>query len=227
VELCGVARVYAGTPPVEALKPCHLEIRTGDYVAIMGPSGSGKTTLLNLLGLLDSPTSGRYLVDGRDVAGLRERELTALRGDAIGFVFQAFHLLPLRSAVENVTLAMLYTGVPRRERWEPAADALVQVGLGHRIHSLPQTMSGGEQQRVAIARAIVKRPRLLLCDEPTGNLDTESSASILRLIDELHRDGHTVIVVTHNPAVAEHAVRQIEMVDGVATERRPAPEERR
>jgi putative ABC transport system ATP-binding protein len=219
IELEGASRVYPGAAPVWALKPVTLEISAGDYIAVTGPSGSGKTTLLNLLGLLDSPTGGRYRIGGQDASQLAEGERTALRGSAIGFVFQQFHLLPLRSALENVMLALLYTQVPRRQRCAPSVEALTRVGLRHRLHSLPRTMSGGEQQRVAIARAIVKRPRLLLCDEPTGNLDTRSSEAILQLLDELHGEGHTLVVVTHNPAVAERARRRVEIVDGIAAER--------
>jgi putative ABC transport system ATP-binding protein len=221
VQLDGLARVYSGPPPVEALKPCDLKITAGDFVAVTGPSGSGKTTLLNLLGLLDSPTTGRYRLDGRDVSHLSERQRTSVRGDAIGFVFQAFHLLPLRSAIENVMLSLLYTNVPKRERWRRSQHALVRVGLGHRIDSLSRTMSGGEQQRVAIARAIVKRPRLLLCDEPTGNLDSDNSSAILELLDEVHADGHTIVVITHNPAVAARSARRIELHDGILAESGP------
>lgn len=214
IELDAVARVYPGPPPLEALKPCDLAVAAGDFVAVTGASGSGKTTLLNLLGLLDSPTSGRYRLDGHDVSDLSERERTAARGEAIGFVFQAFHLMPLRSAVENVMLALLYTSTPKTERRRRSRDALIRVGLGHRVESLPRTMSGGEQQRVAIARAIVKRPRLLLCDEPTGNLDSDSANTVLDLLDEVHADGHTILVITHNPAVAERAESMIRLRDG-------------
>jgi putative ABC transport system ATP-binding protein len=218
VQLEEVGRRYPGTPPVDALRPCRLDIWDGDYLAVTGPSGSGKTTLLNLLGLLDAPTSGQHLLDGSDVAALSERERTALRGEAIGFVFQAFHLMPFRSAIENVMASLLYTRHPREDRWLASARALERVGLAHRVDSLPRTLSGGEQQRVAIARAIAKRPRLILCDEPTGNLDSTSSESILRLLDELHAAGHTVVVITHNPVVAARALRQIEIIDGVLSE---------
>jgi putative ABC transport system ATP-binding protein len=218
VRLEGIGRRYPGTPPVEALRPCRLDVWDGDYLAVTGPSGSGKTTLLNLLGLLDGPTCGRHLLEGIDVAALSERERTAVRGETIGFVFQAFHLMPFRSAVENVMAALLYTDHPREDRRPASRRALERVGLGHRVDSLPRTLSGGEQQRVAIARAIVKRPRLVLCDEPTGNLDSASSDAILELLDGLHAAGHTIVVITHNPVVAARALRQVEIVDGVLSE---------
>ncbi|MFJ4779859.1 ABC transporter ATP-binding protein [Streptomyces sp. NPDC088762] len=214
MEFRGVALTYPGPPPVEALKPCELTVMRGEFVTIVGPSGSGKSTFLNVAGLLDSPTSGRYLLDGIDTAGLPDRDRTALRGRRIGFVFQSFHLLPHRSALENVALALLYTSVPRAERLARARAALEQVGLGHRETAVPGRLSGGERQRVAIARALVGRPSLLLCDEPTGNLDSANAASVLALLDELHAAGMTVMVITHDPGVAARGRRTLTVHDG-------------
>jgi putative ABC transport system ATP-binding protein len=222
VLLEGVCRTYPGFPPVEALKPCTLRLAPGEHLAVMGPSGSGKSTLLNLIGLLDVPDGGRYLLDGSDTSRLPERGRTALRGRYIGFVFQLFHLLAYRSTVENVELGMLYGGVPRRQRRARAVAALERVDLAHRMHALPPTLSGGERQRAAIARAIAARPRVLLCDEPTGNLDSETSASILELLGELHRDGLTLVIVTHDPEVAARAARLVTIRDGVVGGHGPA-----
>ncbi|MCJ1679294.1 ABC transporter ATP-binding protein [Streptomyces sp. APSN-46.1] len=214
IEFRGVALTYPGPPPVRALHPCDLLVRRGEFVTVVGPSGSGKSTFLNIAGLLDSATAGRYLLDGIDTAALPDRRRTALRGRRIGFVFQAFHLLPHRSALENVALAMLYTEVPRAERLVRAREALDRVGLGHRAAAVPGRLSGGERQRVAIARALVGRPSLLLCDEPTGNLDSANAASVLALLDELHRAGMTVLVITHDPEVAARGHRTITLHDG-------------
>ena len=186
IELRGLARTYPGQPPVQALRPADLVIGPGDYVAVTGPSGSGKSTLLHLLGLLDSPTAGSYLLDGLDTRKLRDRDRSALRGRRIGFVFQAFHLLAYRTALENVLLAELYNHTPRSSRLQAAVDALGAVGLAHRLDALPTTLSGGECQRVAIARALVNRPSLLLCDEPTGNLDSRNAAALMELLDQLN-----------------------------------------
>lgn len=219
LELRGVARTYPGPPPVFALRPTDLTVRAGEHVAIIGPSGSGKSTLLNLLGLLDRPTAGRLLLDGIDTATLNERDRTALRGRRIGFVFQAFHLMPHRTTVENVMLAQLYTDRGRKsERRAEAVRALARVGLGHRLSALPSTLSGGERQRVAIARALVNRPALLLADEPTGNLDSQTAAKVLDLLAELVADGLTLLVITHDPAVAERAHRTVAIHDGKLTE---------
>jgi putative ABC transport system ATP-binding protein len=205
---------YPGPPPVPALRPSDLTIWPGEFVALTGPSGSGKSTLLNLLGLLDRPTTGAYLLDGVDVTGLSEAQRAGIRAQRIGFVFQAFHLLAHRSAVDNVALGLLYRGARRQQRVAVAAEALERVGLSHRRHALPTTLSGGERQRVAIARALVGRPRLLLCDEPTGNLDSTTAASVLDLIGDLHRDGMTVLLITHDPAVAARAGHTIRIRDG-------------
>jgi putative ABC transport system ATP-binding protein len=218
VVLRGVELTYPGPPPVRALLPTDLAIDAGQYVAVAGPSGSGKSTFLNVLGLLDRPTAGRYEFEGIDVAALGEAERTALRGRRIGFVFQSFHLLAYRSAMENVALGLLYTRTPRAARSRAAAEALSAVGLGHRRHALPTTLSGGESQRVAIARALIGSPALLLCDEPTGNLDSATAAGILDLLDQLHASGMTIVVITHDPAVAARAQRAVHIRDGRLTE---------
>ncbi|MGW0799190.1 ABC transporter ATP-binding protein [Streptomyces sp. NPDC002692] len=219
IEFSGVGLTYPGPPPVPALQPCDLTIRRGEYVTVVGPSGSGKSTFLNIAGLLDAPTRGRYLLDGIDTGQLADADRTALRGRRIGFVFQSFHLLPHRSATENVLLAMVYNTRDRGGRAERAREALARVGLGHRADALPTRLSGGERQRVAIARALVARPSLLLCDEPTGNLDTATAGSVLALLDELHRDGMTLVVITHDPGVAARGERTVAIRDGVLTER--------
>jgi putative ABC transport system ATP-binding protein len=218
VELVGAARSYPGTPPVTALRPTDLRIFPGDSMAITGRSGSGKSTLLHLLGLLDRPTKGRYLFGGADTAGLTDRARTRLRGGRIGFVFQGFHLLAHRPAIENVMLALMYHGCPRQDRRRRAAEALDRVGLAHRAGALPTTLSGGERQRVAVARALSSRPALLLADEPTGNLDSATADEVLELFEDLHRDGQTIVVVTHDSTVAARARRRLRIHDGVVTE---------
>jgi putative ABC transport system ATP-binding protein len=218
IELRGLARTYPGPPPVPALRPADLVIEAGDYVAVTGPSGSGKSTLLHLLGLLDSPTAGSYLLDGLDTSRLGDRDRSALRGSRIGFVFQAFHLLPYRTALENVLLAQMYNQTPRSARVRAAVDALDAVRLGHRLDALPTTLSGGECQRVAIARALVNRPSLLLCDEPTGNLDSQNAAALMDLLDQLNAAGFTIVVITHDVSVAAHGGRTIAISDGVLSE---------
>ena len=219
IELRGLARTYPGAPPVHALRPADLVIEAGDYAAVTGPSGSGKSTLLHLLGLLDAPTAGSYLLDGLDTSALSDRDRSALRGRRIGIVFQAFHLLPYRTALENVLLAELYNQTPRSARLEAAAGALGEVGLGHRLDALPTTLSGGESQRVAIARALVNRPSLVLCDEPTGNLDSRNAAALMELLDQLNADGLTIVVITHDAGVAAHAGRTVAISDGSLSER--------
>ena len=218
IGLHGLARTYPGPPPVSALRPADLVISPGDYVAITGPSGSGKSTLLHLLGLLDTPTAGTYLLDGLDTSRLKDRDRSALRGSRIGFVFQEFHLLPYRTALENVHLALLYNQTPRSARLSAATDALYAVGLGNRLNALPTTLSGGECQRVAIARALVNRPSLLLCDEPTGNLDSRNAATVMDLLDQLNSDGFTIVVITHDVNVAAHAGQAVAIMDGVLSE---------
>jgi putative ABC transport system ATP-binding protein len=219
MELRGLARTYPGPPPVHALRPADLVIEEGDYVAVTGPSGSGKSTLLHLLGLLDSPTAGSYLLDGLDTSTLPDRDRSALRGRRIGIVFQAFHLLAYRTALENVQIAELYNQTSRSARLRAAIDALTAVGLGHRLDALPTTLSGGECQRVAIARALVNGPSLLLCDEPTGNLDSRNAASLMELLDQLNSGGLTIVIITHDAAVAAHAGRTVTISDGILSER--------
>ena len=214
VELRRVSRTYGSDPPVEALRDVDLVVYPGDWMAIVGPSGSGKSTLLNVLGCLDRPTAGAYLIDGVDVAGLSEGERTAVRAQSIGFVFQAFHLLAHRTALENVMLAEMYAGGERGGRRERALAALERVGMAHRSDFLPTRLSGGEQQRVAIARGLLGSPRLLLCDEPTGNLDSATTESLMLLFDALARQGLTLVVVTHDEGVAAHARRVVGIVDG-------------
>jgi putative ABC transport system ATP-binding protein len=215
VDLEGVSRTFhAGDVDVPALREATLRIESGEYVSIVGPSGSGKSTLLNIIGLLDRPTGGAYRLQGTDVVSLSEAERTALRGSTIGFVFQAFHLMPHRTVVENVALSMLYARTPRRERDARAVEALERVGLGHRVAFRPVQLSGGERQRVALARAIVGKPSVLLCDEPTGNLDSTTSASMLEMFDELRRDGLTLVVITHDRDVSSHAERRVSIIDG-------------
>jgi putative ABC transport system ATP-binding protein len=214
IRLSSVGYTYHGPPPVVALQPLSLQINRGEHVAIIGPSGSGKSTLLNLIGLLDRPTQGTVEIDGFDVGAASERERAAVRARHIGFVFQAFHLLPHRTAAENVMLAQIYADLPQRQRRSAALTVLAQVGLDHRADALPSALSGGERQRVAVARALVNRPSLLLCDEPTGNLDTASTAELTGLLAGLHQAGATLVVITHNPAVARQAQRTIEIRDG-------------
>lgn len=218
IELAALTRAFPGDPPVEALHAADLRVERGEYVSIIGPSGSGKSTLLHILGLLDRPTSGEYLLDGVPTGTASERERSALRGGRIGFVFQAFHLLPHRTVLDNVMLATLYSGVPRAERRDRALAALDRVHLSHRTGFLPTVLSGGERQRVAVARAVVASPRVLLADEPTGNLDTTNSAGVLDLFDELHADGLTLVVITHDPAVSARAQRRVRISDGTLTE---------
>ncbi|WP_460340611.1 ABC transporter ATP-binding protein [Actinoallomurus acanthiterrae] len=221
IEFDRVAHTYPGPPPVAALHEATLEIGVGEYVTVMGPSGSGKSTFLNIVGLLERPSTGVYRLDGLNTVELDDVGRTALRGRRIGFVFQSFHLVPHRSAAENVMLAMLYAGVKRRQRTERAREMLQRVGLGDRVDALTNQLSGGERQRVAIARALVNRPSLLLCDEPTGNLDTETAAAVLSLIDDLHGDGFTVVVVTHDPGVAARGGRTVIIRDGALTDGHP------
>ncbi|MEV6211779.1 ABC transporter ATP-binding protein [Kitasatospora sp. NPDC051914] len=218
VRLEGVGRSHAGPPPVTALHPCDLTVHSGEFLAVTGPSGSGKSTLLHLLGLLDTPTAGRYMLDGIDTGQLSDRDRSTLRGRRIGFVFQSFHLLPHRTAEENVLLAGVYNRTPGERRRKAARDALDRVGLGHRADALPTTLSGGERQRVAIARALVNRPDLLLCDEPTGNLDSASASAVLDRFEQLNDEGFTLVMITHDPAVAARARRVVRIGDGRLTE---------
>ena len=223
VSVRGIERRFPGPPEVVALAPCDFDVEHGDFVAITGPSGSGKTTLLSLLGLLDTPSAGSYRLDGVDTASLTDRQLTSLRAHRIGFVFQAFHLVGYRSVADNVELGLTYQGVNRRQRRRTALEVIDQVGLTHRRDALCTTLSGGEKQRVAIARSLVGHPTLMLCDEPTGNLDTTTSNQVLDLIEQVHLQGVTVVMITHDPDVANRATRRLTIVDGHVAEHAPQP----
>ncbi|MFW2383622.1 MAG: ABC transporter ATP-binding protein [Acidimicrobiales bacterium] len=214
LELTDVAKQYPGSPPVNALDGVSLRINHGELVAIVGPSGSGKSTMLNVMGTLDLPTSGSVRIDGREVSKFSERRLSAVRSHLIGFVFQSFFLLDGVSALDNVANGLLYSGVRSRIRRARAATALETVGLGHRLGHVPNQMSGGEQQRVAIARAIVSEPSIILADEPTGNLDTNSSATVMSLLHDLNQAGSTIVVITHDTDVASSLPRQVAFRDG-------------
>ncbi|MBQ6845024.1 MAG: ABC transporter ATP-binding protein [Agathobacter sp.] len=199
---------------VPVLKDINFTVEEGEYVAIMGPSGSGKTTLMNIIGCLDKPTSGTYQLEGQDVQKLNDKELSDLRLRSIGFVFQSFHLMPRETALENVALPLSYTNAKKKERIERATKALERVGLGDRLSFRPTQLSGGQKQRVAIARAMVNNPRILLADEPTGALDTKSGEQIMELFSKLNEEGVTLIMITHDPKVAAHAKRVIQIIDG-------------
>ena len=219
IQMTNVSKIYGvGDAQVGALKRLSLSIHRGEFAAIIGHSGSGKSTLMNLLGCLDFPTQGEYLLDGKPVAGLSDRQLSHIRNEQIGFVFQSFYLIPSLSALENVELPLLYRGIAREERRRMAMDSLCQVGLETRQHHRPAEMSGGQQQRVAIARAIAARPPLLLADEPTGNLDSQSGQDIMRILQQLHTEGHTIILITHDEDIAQSAARIIRVQDGKIAE---------
>ncbi|MGH9158060.1 MAG: ABC transporter ATP-binding protein [Acidimicrobiales bacterium] len=214
LELRSVSKQYPGNPPVVALDSVSLRVERGELAGIVGPSGSGKSTLLHIVGTLDRPSSGEVLIDGHVVSDLSDRRLAAIRANLLGFVFQHFFLLDGYTALDNVADGLLYAGVPRAEREERAAHALRQVGLGHRVNHLPNELSGGEKQRVAIARAIVGEPSLVLADEPTGALDSHTSESIIDLLRQLHADGSTILVITHDHDLADGLPRQISFLDG-------------
>jgi len=218
VELRHVSRTFGSDPPVQALRGVDLVVQRGDAIAIVGPSGSGKSTLLNIVGCLDRPSGGSYLIDGIDVSTIAEGELAALRGRLIGFVFQTFNLLGHRTVLENVMLSEVYLGVPREGRRERALAALDRVGVAQRADFLPAKLSGGQQQRVAIARALLGSPSLLLCDEPTGNLDSTNTATVLELFEGLVAEGMTMLLITHDHEVAERMPRRTSIVDGQLTE---------
>jgi putative ABC transport system ATP-binding protein len=221
VELIDVSRTFEQDPPVYALRAVNLTISPGEWLAVVGPSGSGKSTLLNVLGLLDRQTAGTFRFEGIDVAALDDLSRAGLRGRRIGFIFQAFHLMAHRSVLENVMLAELYVGAPRRGRRERALAALDRVGLGDRAEFLPTRLSGGQRQRAAIARALMGEPSLLLCDEPTGNLDSHSAENVLDILAQLAREGLTLVVITHDEHVAGRADRRVRMVDGMLGEMKP------
>jgi ABC-type lipoprotein export system ATPase subunit len=218
LELRNVGRRFGTDPPLDALKEVDLSVNRGEWLAIVGPSGSGKSTLLNIMGLLDLQTSGTYRFNGIDVASLQDGQRAGLRSRAIGFVFQSFHLIAHRSVLENVMLSDVYRKGPRRQRRERAAMALEQVGLTARRDYLPTRLSGGERQRVAIARAVLGSPRVLLCDEPTGNIDSTMTAAILDLFSDLNDRGLTIVTITHDQDVAKRASRQVRIVDGQLSE---------
>jgi putative ABC transport system ATP-binding protein len=216
IAIENVTKLYQmGEETIHALRGVSLEIRRNEYLAVMGPSGSGKSTMMNMLGCLDTPTSGRYEFNGSDVAAMLDDELAEIRNREIGFVFQTFNLLPRSDALRNVELPLIYGGVPRHERHDRARKALEDVGLGDRIHHRPNELSGGQRQRVAIARALVNRPSIILADEPTGNLDSKTGDEIMALFEELYEKGNTIIVVTHEESIARNARRIIRLHDGL------------
>ncbi|OAV45562.1 ABC transporter ATP-binding protein [Lewinella sp. 4G2] len=215
IDIKDLTKTYVmGQTKVHALRGVDLKINTNEYVALMGPSGSGKSTLMNLLGCLDTPTRGNYLLDGKDVSKMDDTELANIRNEKIGFVFQTFNLLPRQTTLDNVALPLVYAGVARKEREARAKHVLDSVGLGDRTDHRPNELSGGQRQRVAIARALVNSPSIILADEPTGNLDTKTSIEIMEIFEQIQSDGNTVILVTHEPDIAEHAHRIVRLRDG-------------
>lgn len=224
IEISHLCKTYVmGDNIVHALQDVNLSIARGEYVSIMGPSGSGKSTLMNILGCLDTPTSGHYLFGGTDVSGLDDDALSSMRNREIGFIFQNFNLLPKLTALQNVELPLVYAGVPPRERRERALEALSKVQLAERMKHKPGELSGGQRQRVATARALVTRPGILLADEPTGALDSKTSVEIMQLFHELHSQGNTIIVITHDPNVANYAHRKVQILDGTIHSDVPNP----
>lgn len=219
IQLTNICRNFqVGEETVHALRDINIEIKDGEYISLMGPSGSGKSTLLNVMGCLDRPSSGTYLLDGKDVTNLSETELSLIRRNHIGFIFQFFHLVSRLDAANNVELPMVFAGIGRAERKQRVQKALSSVGLSHRARHKPNQLSGGERQRVAIARAVVMGPSVLLADEPTGNLDTHSGSEIIQLIEEMNRGGLTVVIVTHDPSIGERARRRVSLRDGAIVE---------
>jgi len=215
IEIHDIVKNYQiGSVIVKALRSVSLDIKRNEYVAIMGPSGSGKSTLMNLLGCLDTPSSGVYILNGTDVSKMEDDYLAEIRNKEIGFVFQTFNLLPRYTALENVVLPLIYAGVPKVDREQIAVESLKKVGLGDRMDHKPNELSGGQRQRVAIARALVNKPSIILADEPTGNLDSKTSLDIMNLLDDIHKAGNTVILVTHEEDIALHAARIIRLLDG-------------
>jgi putative ABC transport system ATP-binding protein len=224
IRIEGLHKSYkTSAGPFPALKDVSLDVAAGEFVAVMGPSGSGKSTFMNILGCLDKPGAGRYVLNGSDVADMDRDKLALLRNRTIGFVFQGFNLLPRMSLLENVALPLIYCGVERAERQRRANDLLARVGLEGYADSVPNKISGGQQQRVAIARALINRPRLLLADEPTGNLDSHTSEEIMTLFEELNREGLTIVLVTHEADIARHAKRQVKFHDGRIVGDQPTP----
>jgi len=216
ITLIDIGRKYViGAETIHALKSVSLTIEKGEFVALMGPSGSGKSTLMNILGCLDTPTKGTYILNGNQVSEMTDGQLAEIRNKEIGFVFQTFNLLPRSSSLENVALPLVYAGVGRAQREDRAKQTLESVGLGNRIHHKPNELSGGQRQRVAVARALVNNPSIILADEPTGNLDTKTSVEIMGLLEEIHSKGNTIILVTHEEDIAQHAHRIVRMRDGL------------
>lgn len=216
INIKGITRDFPlGSEIVKVLKGIDLQINKGEYVALMGPSGSGKSTLMNLLGCLDTPTGGSYTLNGKDVSQMSDDELAGIRNKEIGFVFQTFNLLPRTTALDNVALPMVYAGYKKPQRNERATEVLTQVGLADRMDHKPNQLSGGQRQRVAVARALVNHPSIILADEPTGNLDSKTSIEIMNLFDDIHANGNTVILVTHEEEIAAHAHRVIRLRDGI------------
>jgi putative ABC transport system ATP-binding protein len=209
-----VKNYYIGSITVEALRSIDIDIKTNEYVAIMGPSGSGKSTLMNLVGALDTPTSGEYILNGIDVSKMDDDRLAEIRNQEIGFIFQTFNLLPRYTALENVMLPLIYAGYPKSERTEKAKHTLEDVGLGDRMEHKPNELSGGQRQRVAVARALVNNPSIILADEPTGNLDSKTSVDIMKLFGQIHDRGNTIILVTHEESISRYAHRIIKLLDG-------------
>lgn len=215
VKLSKINKIYgSGEVSFQALKDINLEVKKGEFLAVIGASGSGKSTLMNIIGLLDHPSSGSYNLDGQDVSKLKEDTLANLRNKKIGFVFQSFNLLSRTSSLENVALPLIYAGVSRDQRFQMAKAALDQVGLGDKLNSHPNQLSGGQQQRVAIARALINNPEIILADEPTGNLDSKSGVEVMKIFENLHKEGKTIIMITHEEDIAKHAKRRIRIKDG-------------
>ncbi len=216
IHLKNIAKAYKiGTEHIHALRDVSLEINKNEYVALMGPSGSGKSTLMNMLGCLDTPTSGEYILNGISVAQMLDNELAEVRNKEIGFVFQTFNLLPRSTALDNVVLPLIYSGYSKVDRLKRGKEVLEQVGLGDRIMHKPNELSGGQRQRVAIARALVNHPAIILADEPTGNLDSKTSIEIMALLEEIHKQGNTIVLVTHEEDIAQHAHRIVRLKDGI------------